>query len=377
MVRIDNIICSYFKNYFLTTCSKSLFDLHVSGQKSFAFGNNGDLIEINPSDVKGSSEGNVSNDLNIKENSKIYRNLEDTDTNYDKISNNISIQEVNEILPKKLSFDHSTELCDTNINLQIQTCKEQLNKENTNLDKNINFEEDISFNQTTQNLSDIRRASDGSCDVKFGENLSIVWGRRHSDSFVQTIGNGNGESILSQRRKTLKRQTRVTDTDAISYCNSKASISDTIQSKEVNLHKKVEIGEHSTNIQVNSLQKIAENTALRTEDESCGAKCLNTFSEGTNDYIQCLDNSLVKEKRQQDNDKCYVEKNQSLEQTFVDEEESTTCCCSGTTKYWEKMDKIIQENKNLENMVAKNTREMAEIREMLSNVLSVRLEPGF
>ncbi|XP_076173275.1 ki-ras-induced actin-interacting protein-IP3R-interacting domain olf186-M isoform X2 [Ptiloglossa arizonensis] len=324
----------------------------IIGQKSFAFGNNGDLIEINPSDVKGSSEGNVSNDLNIKENSKIYRNLEDTDTNYDKISNNISIQE-------------------------IQTCKEQLNKENTNLDKNINFEEDISFNQTTQNLSDIRRASDGSCDVKFGENLSIVWGRRHSDSFVQTIGNGNGESILSQRRKTLKRQTRVTDTDAISYCNSKASISDTIQSKEVNLHKKVEIGEHSTNIQVNSLQKIAENTALRTEDESCGAKCLNTFSEGTNDYIQCLDNSLVKEKRQQDNDKCYVEKNQSLEQTFVDEEESTTCCCSGTTKYWEKMDKIIQENKNLENMVAKNTREMAEIREMLSNVLSVRLEPGF
>ena len=41
------------------------------------------------------------------------------------------------------------------------------------------------------------------------------------------------------------------------------------------------------------------------------------------------------------------------------------------------MEKIIQENKNLESMVAKNRREMREIREMLSSVLSVRLEPGF
>ena len=41
------------------------------------------------------------------------------------------------------------------------------------------------------------------------------------------------------------------------------------------------------------------------------------------------------------------------------------------------MEKIIQENKNLETMVTKSRREMAEIREMLNNVLSVRLEPGF
>ncbi|XP_043251227.1 uncharacterized protein LOC122396687 isoform X2 [Colletes gigas] len=333
----------------------------IIGQKSFAFGHDGDLIEINPSDIKRSSKCNVNNNSDAMEDSKIHRNLEDTNINHDNI------------LPKKLSFDDSTELCDTDINLSMESCGECSDEQNITLVENIDFKEDISFGTTSQNLSDIRRASDGFCDVKLGENFTITQERRHSDSFVQTIDNGNGESILSQRRKTLKRQTRITDMDAFSYCNLKTSVSDKMQSKD----KNVEIGEHSTGIKVNSLEKITENMALRTEDEICGAKCSNTFSKKSDNCIQCVDNSLGK-KKQQDNDKCDIEEDQSLEeQIYADEEESTSCCCAGTTKYWKKMDKIIQENKNLENMVVKYRREMAEVREMLSNVLSVRMEPGF
>ncbi|XP_053996842.1 protein ITPRID2 isoform X1 [Hylaeus anthracinus] len=318
----------------------------IIGQKSFAFGHDGDLIEINPSDIKESTEYNENNDSNVIESSKS--------------------QETNDILPKKLLFDDSTEFSDTEINFPLETCKENSNKQNTCLDENIHLKTENSVNTNSQNLPDIRRASDGSCDVKVGVNLSIAQGRRHSDSFVQTNGS---ESILSQRRKTFKRQTRISDMDTISYYNSKTSIPDITQCKD-SLHKKVEIGEHSTSTRVNSLEKIAENVALNTEDESYGAKCSNTFSEKTDDI-------LVKEK--QNNDKCYIEKNQSVEQSCEDEGESTSSCCCrpGTTKYWNKMDKIIKKNKNLENMVVKNRREMAEIREMLSNVLSVRLEPGF
>ncbi len=37
----------------------------------------------------------------------------------------------------------------------------------------------------------------------------------------------------------------------------------------------------------------------------------------------------------------------------------------------------MQENKRLEDMLARSRREVAQIRDMLSSVLSVRMEPGF
>ncbi|KZC13695.1 hypothetical protein WN55_05248 [Dufourea novaeangliae] len=329
----------------------------IIGQKSFAFGHDGDLIEINPADVKVTYENNLTDGLSSIGSSQASRNLENTDINHDQMFQDADIQEVDKMFPRKLLFDDSIELC-ANVSVPEEIPKEHANTQSKNLGESVDFMEDTLLNTTSLNLYDIRRASDGSCDIKPGENFSMVLGRRHSDSFVPGIQNIH-EPVLAQRRRTLKRQTRVSDIDAIDFCNSKTCTSDTVQHRVMDLQ---------------------ENVRLRNEDQSCSTQRSNTLSEEHSDCAQCIGNGLNKENGQQDVSKHRIKKDLSLRRPRTDEEETTTSCCcrrSGSTKYWEKMDKIIQENKNLENMVAKNRREMAEIREMLSSVLSVRLEPGF
>lgn len=227
--------------------------------------------------------------------------------------------------------------------------KEHSDTRDTSLDE----KEDIFLSTVSQNMSDTRRASDGSCDVKPGENL-LTQGRRHSDSFVHALG--DRESVLSQRRKTLRRQSRVSETDAMNF-DSKTCSSDTVQSKE------------SNSCRENNVQSL--DVASRNEIENCGAECSSAISKET-DCVRSVDNSAANENETDSG--CGIEKNQTI---GTPKEDKTTCCCSGTTKCWAKVDKIIKKNKNLENMVVRNRRQMAEIREMLSSVLSVRLEPGF
>ncbi|XP_076284130.1 ki-ras-induced actin-interacting protein-IP3R-interacting domain olf186-M isoform X2 [Lasioglossum baleicum] len=353
----------------------------IIGQKSFAFGHDGDLIEINPSDVKRTCEDNLNNDPNSTERSRISRNFENTNVDNDKGFEGMTIQEIDKIVLKKSSFDNSIEFCDDNIAESLETYTEHVNIQNANSEDDIDCKEDAAFlNTALLNYSDIRRASDGFCDTKqYVENSSMEHARRHSDSFVHAVENGSNETILSQRRKTLRRQARINDIDAINYCTSKTCISDTTEEKVINSQEKIDIGEHSKNTRVKSLQKIDESIKSKNRDESCGKHC-NAMPRKIDDSTRCIDDSLDEESQQHNVSKHYVEKSQSLRQTCIDSGEGTTncCCCrSGSTKYWKKMDKIIQENKNFEKIVKKNRREMAEIREMLSSVLSVRLEPGF
>lgn len=346
---------------------RSLYEnVTVPGQKSFAFGHDGDLIEINPSDAKRSFENNLNSDSAVAENSEILGNLGGTDIDRHKVSDEVAIQKTEKIIPKKLLFDDCIEHSDTDVNSSMKTREEHSNTGNTSLDEKIDYNEDILLNTSSQNLYDFRRASDGSCNVKPGENLSTVHERRHSDSYVHAFEDGSCGSVISQKRRTLKRQTRISDIDAISYHDLKTCGS----------YKAVGTCEPSASIRTKSLQKM-EDLPSRSEHESCGAECSNTFSNETDDCIQSVDSILLNEKQQEDCT-CSIEKNQSLERVSMGEEEAATCrCCPGTTKYWEKMEKMIKKNKNLESMVVRNRREMAEIREMLNSVLSVRLEPGF
>ncbi|XP_076657490.1 ki-ras-induced actin-interacting protein-IP3R-interacting domain olf186-M isoform X2 [Halictus rubicundus] len=353
----------------------------IIGQKSFAFGHDGDLIEINPSDVKRTCEDNLNNDPNSTDRSRISRNLENRNVDDGKGCEDMAIQEMDKIVPKKLSFDDIIELCNDNVKESLETYTEHVNVQNPKSEDDIDCKEDDTFlNTALLNYSDIRRASDGFCDTKQSEeNLSMEQARRHSDSFVHVIENGSNESVLSQRRKTLRRQARINDIDAINYCTSKMCISDTMEEKVIHSQEKIDIGEHSKNTQAKSLQKIDESIKSKNTDESCSRHC-SVLSRNIDDSTQCIDDSLDEENQQHNVSKHYVEKSQSLRQTCIDSGEGTTncCCCrTGSKKYWKKMDKIIQENKNFEKIVKKNRREMAEIREMLSSVLSVRLEPGF
>ncbi|CAK9802990.1 hypothetical protein ANTQUA_LOCUS3539 [Anthophora quadrimaculata] len=346
----------------------------IIGQKSFAFGHDGDLIEINPSDMKKSFEDNSGDDNNIVDNSEISNNTVD---NRDKMFERNYDEGFEKLLPKQLLFSNSTELTDADVSLPLQISQENFDVQNEKLHKDINCKEDILSNATSQNPSDIRRASDGYCDTKLEKMLSIVQERRHSDGFVQATEHGN-ESILSRKRKTLKRQTRVSDVDAINYCNLKTCTSIAVQSKglECNLDKNAHDGCKHKSVCTKSTRSIDKELKNETKNDDV-VQCSPTFHEKTHKCMQSVDGSINKGE-QRDNSEYYVEKTQSVDQVYVDTDERTTCCChSGTKKYWKKMEKIIQENRNLENMVTKNRKEMAEIREMLSNVLSVRLEPGF
>lgn len=310
----------------------------IIGQKSFAFGHDGDLIEIDLSNANKSSGHDSNNDSNTIKNFETSADL----TNNDNAHCNIA--EIRKIIPKRLSFEENTEYDNSDTEPTIETHKGNLNV-------------------TSYNLNDIRRASSGSCDTTIINTSAAIQRRRYSDGFVHTTKNTN-ETDLIRKRKTLKRQTRISDTDTTNYCDSEVYISDTMHRKELecNLHTKDEACEGGENIRIKSMQNINENPIVKYP--SC------TLSSDANNCVQPDSSSSVKKEQQIDND-CCIKKNQS-----VHKEEETTCCChSGTKKYW--MEKIIQKNKNLENMVVKSRREMKEIREMLNNVLSVRLEPGF
>lgn len=329
----------------------------IIGQKSFAFGHDGDLIEIDLSNANKSSGHDSNNDSNTIKNLETSAELTNSETaHYD-------ITEKRKIVTKGLSLEENVEYDNSDTEPSIKTHKGNSNAENVNFDKNANCEEDVSLNVTSYNLNDIRRASSGSCDTTTVKTSSAIQRRRYSDGFVHTTKNSN-ETNLLRKRRTLKRQTRISDADTTNYCDSEVCISDTMHCKEseCNLHTKDDTCEHSENIRTESMQNINENPVMKYS--SC------TLSDEANNCAQPDSSNSIKKEQQYDND-CCIKKNQS-----VHSEEETTCCChSGTKKYW--MEKIIQKNKNLENMVVKSRREMKEIREMLNNVLSVRLEPGF
>lgn len=259
----------------------------------------------------------------------------------------------------------------------MQAVKENLYEKNEILHRCIDYE-DISQNAILTNVSDTRRASDGFCGTKDGQILSAVNKRRHSDGFVQTTEYSN-DTILARKRKTLKRQSRISDVDAINYCSLNFCKSDTAQCKELvcNTNKNLRDVCTNSNVSAKLIVNVNETTRIDNGTKKYNVtKCSQTFPKETHNCIGPTDDNLIKEK--QDNNECCIEDIQSVGQMYIDEEERSTCCChSGTKKYWKKMEKIIQENKNLENMVTKSRKEMAEIREMLSSVLSVRLEPGF
>lgn len=333
------------------------------GQKSFAFGHDGDLIEIDPSNEKRSFESIPSNDSNAVENSGLSNDLAD---NNNEVYEQTPIQK--KILPKRLFFNDNAELNDTDVSLSVKVFEESEDQQNENLNKNTVYKDDIFPNTVSENVSDIRRASDGFYDTKDGK-ISMVNKRRHSDGFVQTTEHVD-DTVLARRRKTLKRQSRISDTDAVNYCNINFSKTDTAQCMGMKCNTNKNLHEVCNQESVSTKFPRLKNETKNYDVNECAEKLLEGMYKSAED-------SLSKNKQENKNE-YYVEETKLVEQVCIDKDEKTTCCChSGTKKYWKKMEKIIQENKNLETMVTKSRREMAEIREMLNNVLSVRLEPGF
>ncbi|KOX74677.1 hypothetical protein WN51_13112 [Melipona quadrifasciata] len=230
----------------------------IIGQKSFAFGHDGDLIEINPN-AKRLFESIPSNDFNVVENSKISNDLGD---NNNKILKQTAVEEIEKILLKRLPSDDDTEFNDIDVNLSIQMfedCKDAQNELNKNV-KRCN--KDISSNIISANISDIRRASDGFYDMKDGK-MSVINKRRYSDGFMQTI-DGIDDTTLSRRRKILKRQTTtINDTEAANYLNFCKSDMTQCKGLEYNLNENLCHIYKQKNISTKSIRNIDEKTEFK------------------------------------------------------------------------------------------------------------------
>lgn len=301
-----------------------------------------------------------------------------------------SINKLDESIKRKLSdqFNDSTELFGTDelpsnyfddqvtLNMEYKTReKEQFKSIATITEKD---------GKIFSKYVGTRRASEGNDEVNLGEKNIIPDGRRFSDSII--MKNQINESLLD-RRRGLKRQARVNELDAESFYCSNLIIPKVSQDKESrsDLSSDLYASEKITNIKkLNSTVEFTdEDEYLSTEKANENYGPFKTYkyspSVSTNTSSTSSTTTLLKTK-----DNCCKKKNRTceckekLDHIYRTEDMHADCCCQfDDSKCWEKVEKIMQENKKLEDIVAKSRIEMAEIRDMLNNVLSVRMEPGF
>lgn len=358
----------------------------IIGQKSFAFGYNGDLIEICLPNTKKSDE-NANSHCNTDDISAA-KELKDM-----QIKSGIMSTHSNEIVERKLSdeFNDSVDSSETD-ELLIQTCK----CSKSNIKEDEQTEPIVTIAQNDDHIlskyTNARRASEA-FEIKLKESNITQDGRRFSDSMITE--EQINENSLQRRRRSLKRQFGVDEFDKLNFYDSNPAIAEILQDKRTESTSSsdiYEIREQKTDIEDLKLCKLNDSThSLESTNE---VECLSTQkaneSYGPSNNSKCLQNTSTNTSKisstttlleKKDNCKkknqvcCCKEK---IECIYKTEEIDADCCCQfDDSKCWEKVEKIMQENKKLEDIVAKSRIEMAEIRDMLNSVLSVRMEPGF
>ncbi|XP_001607149.1 uncharacterized protein LOC100123504 isoform X2 [Nasonia vitripennis] len=282
----------------------------IIGQRSFAFGRDGDLIEINPRSTQSSVESDdvfvylddLSPDTPSTMNQlgpTVYSENFET-SNYPKEPNNSFLHKHNKPRLIDLRSNPSKENRDS-----IETVIPVNINNNYLSTATINVATDKNHNESSEAASP-RRASEGSNAKSSLQDQEE--GRRHSDTVMHSMKKSDDELC---RKRNLRRQAKFRDEDTV------AEVEEDVSSRA---------------------------TSLRLSDES--PRCSHCGKP---------------------------------ERSHDDEEEAgVSCCYKGTSQNcWREMEKVLQKNKKLEDVVNKSRREMAEIRDMLSSVLSVRMEPGF
>ncbi|KAL6263970.1 hypothetical protein P5V15_004051 [Pogonomyrmex californicus] len=365
----------------------------IIGQKSFAFGCDGNLIEIPTNNTKlmlSDTENDRDSTLDVDESIELKQSPEESiPFEHRYLSKN------GKRLAKQLSFDDTVEFFET----------DQLSKDNRRTSNSLNIAQsgtnidnreqecnapDTTFSCRKHEFCDTRRASDGSFDTKTLENKTFYGGRRFSDGAMRVIESQSKEYTLMQKRRSLRRQSRVCDTTAMTCDLSpiRSSIPDIIII-EPNVDNK---GKTSNDVndnthQLNLSESLENKSDLALKTDSLLSESLlrkpNYMPSSSNvseaiDRLECFetaheDSASSDHSCTDDNQVCCYKacKDRKHDKNSLD------CCRIDKRKYRKKMEKIMQENKRLEDMLARSRREVAEIRDMLSSVLSVRMEPGF
>ncbi|XP_063978464.1 uncharacterized protein LOC135163155 isoform X2 [Diachasmimorpha longicaudata] len=333
-------------------CNKRM----IIGKKSFAFSCDGDLIEINNppsfnipnyhdrfmnrSPLESMNVDSTNGQCRIVPESSINNNI--CPWNSSSSNSDPSSDPVMEPNCQCGSVDSESPMADNNVHGDDspKTIEPSVPKYHDNdIDWTTNLQCDI-----PPCLDNPRRASDSSCAAQ--SISSYDEGRRFSDGIMRE--NPDRCKRKNQGRRILQRQARIreSDTNELQLPDSPDSLQ---MDKPDNFDGVVSEKGHEIDVQ---------NIPIESQSQSLmRPNTKRTYCDPKKHHLCCKSDN---------------------QQICIHEENCEECCYyKGTRNYWRKMHKIMKKNEKLENMVAKSRQEMAEIREMLSSVLSVRMEPGF
>ncbi|XP_077258128.1 ki-ras-induced actin-interacting protein-IP3R-interacting domain olf186-M isoform X4 [Temnothorax americanus] len=187
----------------------------IIGQKSFAFGYDGNLIEIPTSDTNLTCDtvNDHNSSLDTSESIELKQSSPEGSITFE----HQYFSKYDKKLAKQLSFDDTVDFPETD-----QLSKDDQGSQNSltiaqsgaNLDDRDQEYDSSDTTSKRHEFSDTRRASDGSCDIKPLKNKTF-YGRRFSDGAMRQ----SKEHTLTQKRRSFKRQSRVCDITAMHYCD--------------------------------------------------------------------------------------------------------------------------------------------------------------
>ncbi|XP_012226274.2 uncharacterized protein olf186-M isoform X2 [Linepithema humile] len=375
----------------------------IIGEKSFAFGCDGNLIEISTSGTKlASSDAKDDDDSLLDANVSIE--LKQSSPEESIMSHYWYFSTNDKKLTKQLSFDDTVEfpkadqLSKDNL---VDPNSSDIAQSGTSVDDNKREYDASTPTCKKYEFPDVRTASYGSFDTLKSKFLKskMLEERRFSDGAMRTTESQSKGSTLIEKRKSFKRQSRVCDTAAMHYCDLspiRSSVSNAISESNID-NEEEEVSNNVTNSahQLDTLKpfepterKSDLEPTIDTESSSGKPTCTPSPSR-ISESIDKIERSLATEADSAEEDLAPSD-HSGMEDNQICCYKSSVCtdckhgknctdcyCHADKRKYWKKMEKIMRENRKLEDMLARSRREMAEIRDMLSNVLSVRMEPGF
>lgn len=356
----------------------------IIGQRSFAFGCDGDLIEIDSKPSK----------LNASNSTDVIKS--------DDPKNHLDNQNTKKIKPQNRRYSlnenshHQASSSDLNLSdKNIFNTKKLFTPEEKHKELKIDNKNQQSLIDDNHNLPNVSgQLTESPSEL---QNKSMIYEESRRSSGGTTFSDGSGDTVISNRKRSLKRQAKIRD--EFESFDSNATIendeySDSVDSNtETMLKSRPNPLQLVTNIRDRVCEKVSEmeetlNMDLEDVCESESDGNSRTSDDDNNDPTEDddddNDNDAKKCEEATGDSQCCSENHQlccqsdKLGQICKHDANHIGCCYhESSERCWRKMEKIMEKNKKLEKMVVKSKRGIVEIREMLSSVLSVRMEPGF